>query len=279
VDVLDKAELKGEIMLINRENLFVLKSEGKYAVCHMDFNNCPREYKRGDTVEVTGEIIKDSPLKNELKVNEIFFVKGPATPPPPIGVLSLKEVMQKRLTGDVVVTWGEVDEVKYKRVRLRDSSFIAEVDTSPFDPRDMFPMGRKVLIIGELIVKPTGNEIELILSRPIDFLQRPGVPTEAESIADILEKKPVGKMVRAKGRLSVFIGSVDATVLHDEDQLLIVHQSDKCLSADVKAGSKVEVIGVFELEKVKGREYGSLKEARIVPPDLLAAKEKIKKSM
>ena len=84
----------------------------------------------------------------------------------------------------------------------------------------------------------------------------------------------MGKVVRARGRIAVFVGDSTASFLYQDKNVLIVQCSEQYLSMDLPGGEEVEAVGVFGVETHRDREYGVLKDARI---DRLAGFRSIEK--
>ena len=260
-----KMEFTGQVVASYDNEIFILKDDDQYVVIHMN----PDHYKlgiiRGDEVEVWGTLVKQSPLKNEYKAITINKTKTSTLKVQPIGILSVSELIKKRLGNELIGTWGTVDVVEANSLTITDSSASIRVYLGSYDPHELYPKDLKVLVVGIIEIKPARPEITAVLIRPLSALKRPGEPEEAQSIETITQERPVGKMVKAKGRLGIFIGEVDAAILYEGDNVFLVYRSDKYLSLDPPAGQEVEVVGTFDVETHNAREYGVIKDARIVP--------------
>jgi hypothetical protein len=111
----------------------------------------------------------------------------------------------------------------------------------------------------------------------METIKRPGEPDQAQDIAEILKEKPVGKLVKARGRIGVYIGETDAALLYQGQNVLVIYRSPRYLSADLPSGQEVNVVGVFDVETIRDREVGVLRDARIDIALLVKARDDIQK--
>ncbi len=181
----------------------------------------------------------------------------------PLVINSIQEILGKPFGAELIGTWGTIEKLHLEKMTIKHGTYPITVDLGSYDAKDAFVVGMDVVVIGELKLKPTAREISAVLVRSTWHLRRPGEPEQAQEISEILKKSPIGQLVKAKGRLAVFIGKTDATILYKEEDILIIYRSEKYLSLDVSAGREVEVVGRFGVETHEGREYGVLREARI----------------
>ena len=104
-----------------------------------------------------------------------------------------------------------------------------------------------------------------ILIRSLSKYLQPDKSLKAQSITEALQKREVGKKIKVKGRIALFIGDQNETLLYEGKDIIAVRRSEKYLSLDAPAGEEVEAVGTFGLTSYNGREYGVLEEARIIP--------------
>ena len=131
------------------------------------------------------------------------------------------------------------------------------------DPNPVYHEGDDLVVLGTVKKVLGERAIEPIVVRPASAFQRQSEPTAVQSIKTLLKNRPVGKLVKARGRISLFIGRTNATLIYEGEDLLIVYPAEKYLSVDAPAGAEVTVVGTFDLEMQRGREHGVLREARI----------------
>jgi len=269
--------VEGTVVGIVYNEEMLLKTSQGYLVAYFGPEFQHLGIGRGDTVQVWGEMDPRSVLKSTYKASKIEMVKREENRPEPIGIKTIAEVQGMRFTDRVVATFGRIEEFTGTRMRLTNagSSIWVDLGTNVIRENLAYAVGMDLIVIGELKVKAMDKEISAIVLRGLDHFRKPGEPTEAQDIATILKDQPKGKVVRANGRIALYLGNQKANVLYQGENVLIVYLSDKYLSMDLPAGNEVEVIGTFDTETHNEREYGVLRDARIDPVASIRALQKI----
>ena len=256
-------EYKGKVAASYDNKVFLLKHDLAYSVVHMSKKDWQLGISKGDEVHVKGIMLPDTPLKNELEATDIEMVSRTKIKEDPLVINSIQEILGKRFGAELIGTWGTIEKLHQETMTIKHGTYPITVDLGSFDAKDQFVVGMDVVVIGELKLKPIAREITAVLVRSTWHLRRPGEPEQAQEIKEILKQSPIAQLVKAKGRISLFIGKVDATILYEGEDILVIYRSEKYLSLDAPAGREVEVVGVFGVETHEGREYGVLREARI----------------
>ncbi len=92
-----------------------------------------------------------------------------------------------------------------------------------------------------------------------------GAPDDHQPIAAVLKERPMGKVVKVRGHIGVFVGDSNVTLLYQDNNVLAVYPSEKFVAMDLPAGEEAEAVGTFDVMQYRDREVGVLREARILP--------------
>ncbi len=271
--------LKGTILLVSLRDEILLKTETGYRIVHHGEEFWDLGLDRGDEIAVWGQMFENNPFGNEINGTRIELVKKAERRPDPLELQSIADVQRMRFGDRVVLTYGSVSEFSGSRMKIDDQGSNIWVELRTKELRDRFAdaLGTRLIVVGELKIKPMGKEIDVITIRRMETIKRPGEPDQAQDIADILREKPIGKLVKARGRIAVFIGDVEAAILYQGEDVLVVFRSDRYLSADLPSGQEVNVVGIYSEEVLRDRTRGVLREARVDVTPLVKAREDIKK--
>jgi hypothetical protein len=270
-----RASYSGKVIAyLNKEIL--LKHGDGYLLVQIPEKNKDLTIGRGDEVVVSVKPKQNSLLRNDFEALEIQQTQKVATQDPPLGVRTIREalraseVFSTSAKHRLIVTRGTVSKISPDAIEIRDSQESVTVTIPNEIPENLFHVGMDTIVIGEvkhsvegLRVTASAKTIEPVLIRPLSSFMIPGEPGVPQTIESLMEQHPVGQLVKVRGRISLFLGESNATLLHEGERLVIVYRSDEYLSFDAPGGQEVDVVGIFDVETHREREYGVLRSARI----------------
>lgn len=266
------AEIEGVVVAAYDNEIALVKHGKGYLLVRLQKKHWELGITRGDKLQITGKLTREKSVTEVLQAEEVTKVGKQNLEEARLGLITCREVRNMQSGGQLVGVRGTITETTPRRCTIKDSDDSIGVNLTPEDNRSFLWAGLDVLVIGTVNRSIMGNSIDPVAVIPAVRFQREGEPEKALTVAEILKAKPVGKLVRAHGRLALFLGEENGTILYQGEDILIVRRADKYLSFDPQAGREAEVVGIFGYETHKGREYGVLKEARIDPPHLTITK-------
>ncbi|MFC1601151.1 hypothetical protein ACFL34_02245 [Candidatus Sumerlaeota bacterium] len=259
----NQRESKGTVVGTYDNEHLLLRENNAYWVVRFGKEFWEMGIRRGDVIKVSGTLDMNSMFKNEIRAQNIRRLEKVLKPSPPIGIRSIADTLALGRHKDIIAFRGEVKDFESTKMTVTDGRHSIIVELKSMTARDSFAIGDELVVAGVVGMKLPGAVVEPVMIRPVSFFKRPDEPAKPQSIKSVLKAKPMGKMVRVKGRVALFIGAENATILYQEEDILVIERSEKHMSVDVPAGTEVEAVGVFGIKTYKGREYGMLKEARI----------------
>ena len=278
----EKAEVdtySGEVVGAYNNDMFVLRENGEYYLVLIDRKHWPLGISRGDKVNLKAkQITFSTKFNNELNALEVQ--KRSSNPGlEPLYLNSLSEIMEGADYGELVFTFGRIARHRGEHESvLEESGNRVLLDFSKVSETNPLNVDTICVVLGIHEKTNWGPVIRVSMAKPLRLFAIPGAPRRVQEIETVIKDRPEGKTVRVRGRISIFIGKENVAVLYDGDNILIVRRSAKHMSFAVQAGYPVEVIGIFDLETHEDKEYGVLREAQILPPQLLKARDMLQKS-
>ncbi len=282
-----KIEITGEVV-IAYDNKELLLKDDNYHIVKIDKKHWSMGIQIGEFITVRGERIKNSPLQNWVKAVDIKRSGNTRNfRRRPVGLRTVPEALRSKVVGDLVGIRGKIAGfVGYESgtmilgdlkgvkiiVPLNVKGEPNRADTHVYGAvlgNEMVNVGEEVILVG-VWKKQAGNmTVDPILVRSLTKYLLPDKSLKAQSIKEALQKREVGKKIKVKGRIALFIGDQNETLLYEGKDIIAVRRSEKYLSLDAPAGEEVEAVGTFGFTTYNDREYGVLEEARIIPVRLL----------
>ena len=259
--------VKGKILGVAATKELLLKTDSGYLVVKVNEEDWKQELGRGDEIVVTGGKVSKEPFGTEVEAAKVTLVTRADKRPDPIGLRSIAEIQGMRFGDRPVITHGAVQEFSGSRAKIADggSSIWLEFGTTEVRDRYAYATGAEILVIGELKVLPADKQVNVIAIRPFSILKQPGEPSEVQAIAAVLKERPMGKVVKVRGHVGMFVGDSNVTLLYQDNNVLAVYPSEKFVAMDLPAGEEAEAVGTFDVMQYRDREVGVLREARILP--------------
>ncbi len=259
--------VKAKILGVAATKEMLVKTDSGYLVVKVNDEDWKQELGRGDEIAVTGEKNPKDPFQAEVQATKITMIARADKRPDPIGLRSIAEVQAMRFGDRPVITHGTIQEFSGSRVKIGDagSSIWLEMGTTEIRDRFAYAVGAEILVIGELKFLPADKQINVLAIRPFSILSPPGEPKEVQEISAVLKERPMGKVVKVRGHIGMFVGDSDVTLLYQDNAVLAVYPSEKYVAMDLPAGELAEAVGTFDVMQYRDREVGVLREARLLP--------------
>jgi RNase P/RNase MRP subunit p29 len=268
----------GEVIGAYNNDVFIMQEKSRYYIVYVGKEFWDLGLSRGDKVKVKGTMRTDTEFNNELKALEIEKISSNMNSRQ-FPLSSLGDALGHSSKKGLMFTYGTISKhIGDHESVLEDSGHKVILNFSNISETKPLPLNSEIVVFGEYQKSLKGPVIMVGFAKPLYFFAIPGAPQTVQDIPTLLKNKPIGDKVKVKGRISVFIGKQKAAVIYDGENVLIIHRSDKYLSFNLKAGVPVEVIGTFSVETHDGKEYGALKDAQVIAPKLLHARDLLKKS-
>jgi hypothetical protein len=274
---LDEAEgrevaLKGQVIASVYNEALLLRYDSSYIMVRMGKKHQALGLVPGDRILVEGKLTRKNVIRDTVVAATIEKTGTSLLREPAARLQSIRSVKGEQVKGKLVAVRGKITQITPRDLTVKDADDSIAVNLAPDDNRDYFFAGMDAVVVGTVRVSPLGNSIEPVALIPAVLFQREGEPEEAQSISAVLKARPIGKLVKARGRIALFLGAEDTTMIYEGKDILIVRPSEKYIALDAEAGRLVDVVGTFGVEEHRGREYGVLQEARIDPPDVQVTK-------
>jgi uncharacterized protein YdeI (BOF family) len=267
-----EVRFQGQVIVSIYNEAFLLKYDSSYIMVRIGKEHWALGIAPGDQVLVVGKLTRKNVVRDVVVAADIKKTGSAPLKEPGTRLQSIRSAKNEQIKNRLVAVRGRITQITPRNLTIKDADDSIAVNLAPDDNRTYFFAGMDAVVVGTLRTSPYGNTIEPVALIPAVLFRREGEPDKAQSISAILKARPMGKLVKARGRIALFLGREDTTMIYEEKDILIVRRSEKYIALDAEAGRLVNVVGTFDVEEHRGREYGVLREARIDPPDVKVTK-------